>query len=406
MIKKIEVGHLKIGMYVSQLDRSWMKTPFLSHKFDIKTPKQLVQLKESCDFVYIDTEKGIDAEDKVVEQKVVAEAEVPIKKRKPLSETEEKPAIPGADELLRSFEVRNQVKVVVKSLLGDVRMGQTIDTAQAKESVESAINSLINDQNALLCLTQLRSQDEYTVSHSINVSILSLAFGRHLKLSPEQLGFLGLGTLLHDIGKMKIPLEILNKPGKLTDPEFEIMKSHVILGKEVMEATKDFPSEAMELLLQHHERISGKGYPFGLQGHQIGLFGQIVSIMDVYDAMTTNRVYRKATPPHEAIKVIYEGISKDFEKEMVEHFIKTIGIFPIGSQVEINHADIGMIMSTNPDNTLRPSVLLLYDSKRQRYRPPRIIDLTEKDLFTNKIKWSVTKVFGPIDEEQLAKLCL
>jgi putative nucleotidyltransferase with HDIG domain len=406
MIKKIVVEHLQIGMYVSQMDRSWMKTPFLSHKFEIKTPKQLSQLKESCDFVFIDTEKGKDAEPEGPKQETLAEAEGPGRRKKPLPEIKETPEIPGADEIRRSFEVRNQVKTVVKSLLEDVRMGQTIDTTQAKESVESAINSLINDQNALLCLTQLRSQDEYTVSHSINVCILSLAFGRHLKLSREQLGFLGLGTLLHDIGKMKIPLEILNKPGKLTDPEFEIMKSHVILGKEVMEATKDFPSEAMELLLQHHERISGKGYPYGLQGNQISLFGQIISIMDVYDAMTTNRVYRKATPPHEAIKMIYEGISTDFAKEMVENFIKTIGIFPIGSQVEINHADIGMVMSSNPENTLRPTVLLLYDSKRQRYRPPRMIDLTEKDLFSNKIKWSVTKVFGPIEEEQLAKLCL
>ncbi|MBA4394601.1 MAG: hypothetical protein C0407_13700, partial [Desulfobacca sp.] len=337
--------------------------------------------------------------------KISVQADADIKKKKPIVETKIEPEIPGAEEIRRSFEVHDQVKTVVKSLLEDVRMGQTVDTDQAKESVESFINSFVKDHNALLCLTQLKSKDDYTVAHSINVCILSLAFGRHLQLSKEDLGFLGLGGLLHDIGKMKIPLEILNKPGKLTDPEFEIMKSHVILATEILEKSNDFPSKSHEPIVQHHERVSGKGYPFGLQGSQIGLFGHILAIMDVYDAMTTNRVYRKATPPHEAIKMIYEGSSTDFDKEIVEHFIKTIGIFPIGSQVEINHADIGMIMSNNPENTLRPTVLLLYDSNRQKYKPPRMIDLTEKDIFSNKIKWSVTKVFGRIDEEQFSSLC-
>jgi putative nucleotidyltransferase with HDIG domain len=402
MIKKIKVDQLEIGMYISQLDRSWLETPFFSHKFPVTTPKQISQLKECCTFVYIDTEKGRDAK---IEEQTPKSTPQPVVKQTPKpTGPPPKPPLPGAENIRNAIAVQDQAKTVINSILEDIRIGKSIETTEAKNTVESMINSLIDDNNALLCLTKLKSHDEYTVSHSINVSILALAFGRQMNLSREEIEILGLGALLHDIGKMKIPPEILNKPGKLTDEEFEIMKNHVLLAVEVLENTRDFPRAAYEPVLQHHEKISGKGYPKGLKNGQIGLFGKILSIVDVYDAMTTDRVYRKATPPHEALKWIYEGSGKDFEKEMVEHFIKTIGIFPIGTQVEINRSDIGMVISTNPENVLKPDILLLFDSQKQKYRPPRLIDLAEKDLFSNKNKWSITKVFGPMDEIQFQSL--
>jgi putative nucleotidyltransferase with HDIG domain len=404
MIKKINVALLRIGMYISQLDRSWMETPFLSHKFEVKTSKQIDQLKEYCNFVYIDTERGIDTLNEVLNKKLTVTPEIHEEKKIRLRETPDSPSTPGPENIRRALELHDQAKEVIGDILEDVRIGQIIQTIKAKKTVESIITSLIEDKNALLCLIQLRSKDEYTVSHSINVSILSMAFGRRLKLSKEELELLGLGALLHDIGKMKVPLEILNKPGKLSDAEFEIMKKHVLYSAELLKNTEDFPSGALDLVLQHHERVSGKGYPFGLKGSQISLFGSIVSIVDVYDAITTNRVYRSSTPPHEAIKWIYEWSSADFDKQLVEHFIKTVGIFPIGSQVEINHSDIGVVLSSNPENALKPSVLLLYDSKKQPYRPPRMIDLMEKDLFSNKSRWSVTKMLGPVDKEKMASL--
>jgi putative nucleotidyltransferase with HDIG domain len=401
MIKKIKVEHTVIGMYVSQLDRPWLETPFLSHKFAITDAKQIEQLREFCTFVYIDTEKGLDLQGlkPTIPQPTATPSAAPEKDPKPTRPAAPRPiSLPDAGNFRRAMAVHDQAKTVITSILNDIRIGRSINTSEAKKSVTSMIGSLLDDNNALLCLTKLKSHDEYTVSHSINVSILALAFGRHLQLNPEKLEVLGLGALLHDIGKMKIPTEVLNKPGKLTDPEFEIMKSHVLLALEVLENTSGFPPEARDVVIQHHEKLSGKGYPYGLKNGQISLFGKLLAIVDVYDAMTTDRVYRRATPPHESIKWIYEWSSKDFELELVEHFIKTIGIFPIGSQVEINRQSIGLVISNNPENAMKPSVLLLYDDQKQKYRPPRMIDLTEKDIFSNKNRWSITKVFGPMEK--------
>lgn len=388
-------------MYISQLDRSWIETPFVSHKFEIKTPKQIAQLQECCSFVFIDTEKGLDEIAEDPKPKVEVQTDTSPKAKTLAEKLKEKPSSPDPDDLRRAMAVHNQAKAVISSILEDVRMGKSIETTLAKKSVESLVSSLIDDNNALLCLTKLKSHDEYTVSHSINVSILALAFGRQLDIGLTKLEILGLGALLHDIGKMKINPEVLNKPGKLTEEEFEIMKGHVLLGVEILEQTDGFPQDAIEPVIQHHEKIGGRGYPAGLKDAQISLYGKIMSIVDVYDAMTTDRVYRKATPPHEALKWIYLGGGNDFEQEMVAQFIKTIGIYPIGSQVEINRGHVGLVMSTNPEDALKPSVLLLYDNQKQKYKPPRLINLTEKELFTNKTMWSITKVFGPLAQESL-----
>lgn len=357
-------------MFVSQLDRPWIETPFIKHKFQIKTLKQIDQLQRHCKYIYIDTEQGNDLPEENRPKPITSQARGITEPEKSSSPEEKDTPSPEVKEIRRSLEIHDQTKAVIGSILGDVRLGRTIETVKAKKAVESIIDNLMNDQNALLCLTQLKSRDEYTVYHSINVCILSLAFARRLGLQKAELGILGLGALLHDIGKMKTPLEVVNKPGKLTDPEFEIMKSHVRLGKNLLKITPGFPAEALDLVIQHHERHNGKGYPFGLIGNQISLLVGIVSIIDVYDAITTHRVYRGLMAPQEALKWIYQWSLTDFDPHLVERFIKTIGIYPVGSMVEINHSDIGMVMSSNYENALQPNVLLLYNGQKQKYAPP------------------------------------
>lgn len=403
MIKKIESDHLNIGMYVNQLDRPYLETPFLSHKFFIKTPKQIDQLRKYCRYVYIDTEKGMDIDpvQEVPRADLVENAFLSVQNSR---KKDDKTSTLGDGEIHRALEVHNQAQKVIGKILEDVRLGESIKTAEAKQAVNAIVNSLIEDQNALLCFSQLKTRDEYTAFHSINVSILSVAFGKQLGLSVEELQILGLGGLLHDIGKMRIPLEILNKPGKLTDSEFEVMKSHVLLAKDLLEKAGDFPMKAMEVVLQHHERYDGRGYPSGLIGNQIDLFGRIASIVDVYDAISSDRIYRNAMPPHEAIKRIYEWSATDFERSLVEHFIKAIGIYPVGSLVEINRSDVGMVVSTSQKDALKPVVLLLFDSQKQKYKPPRLIDLTEKDPVFHSSFWSVSKVLGSAGKEILSAL--
>jgi putative nucleotidyltransferase with HDIG domain len=308
------------------------------------------------------------------------------------------PSRSGNLNLNRSLAVRNQAKKVIGNILEDVRLGQIINTIEAQKVVNGIVENLMEDTEALLCLSQLKNRDEYTVTHSLNVSILSVAFAKQLGLGVDDLQIIGLGGLLHDLGKMRIPLEILNKPGKLTDPEFDIMKNHVLLGEEILEESGDFPTRAMTIVLQHHERYNGKGYPFGLAEEAIHLFGRISAIVDVYDAITSDRVYHRAMTPHEAVKKIYEWRT-DFDQSLVESFIQTIGIYPLGSLVEINESDVGMVVYNNPANLLRPSVMLLLDHSNQRYRPPRLIDLMDRLPGTDKPIWSISKILSPLMKE-------
>ncbi|MBI5603908.1 MAG: HD-GYP domain-containing protein [Deltaproteobacteria bacterium] len=401
MIVKIEVDFLRMGMYVAQLDRPYFQTPFFSHKFLIKTQKQIDQLQKYCAFVYIDTEKGINGKPSREDPNAQAVKNVPQNNGNGRKEREET-GPPTGEELRRALEVHHKAKEVVKNIINDIRLGQSIKTDEAKELVEAIITSLMEDKNALLCLSGLNTRDEYTAVHSINVCILAVAFGRELKLVLGDLQKLGLGGLLHDVGKIKIPLEILNKPGRLTDSEFEIMKNHVLLGQDLLEKQGGFPSESIDVVLQHHERFNGEGYPFGLKSSQITLFGGIAAIVDVYDAITSDRIYRSSMPPHEAIKKLYEWSSALFDRPLVEHFIKTIGIYPVGSQVEINHSDIGVVVSNRHEDVLRPCVLLVLDNQNQKYRPPRLIDLAEKDPYYNRHLWSVTKIFNSVQKELLS----
>lgn len=398
MIQKVLSDHLTLGMYIHQLDRPYLETPFLSHRFVIKTQKQIDQLRQYCTFVYIDTEKGkAPKADSSGAQPFFSEPPPPG------SEAVKKKSAPsfilGADGLRKAIMVRNQTKKVITTVLEDIRLGQSIKTDEAQKAVNSIIDSLMEDKEALLCLSQLKSRDEYTVFHSLNVLILSVAFAKQLGLGVDDLQLIGLGGLLHDIGKMKIPLEILNKPGKLTDSEFVIMKNHVLLSKEIIEKSGDFPQKTMDFVLHHHERYNGKGYPFGLTGEAISLFGRIAAIVDVYDAITSDRVYHSALATTEAIKKIFEWSKTDFDQSLVEHFIKTIGIYPTGSIVEINQSDVGMVVSNNQENALKPSVLLLWDKQKHKYQPPRLIDLQEQLPDRNKPLWAVSRVFGPFKEE-------
>jgi putative nucleotidyltransferase with HDIG domain len=396
MIKKVDVNRLKVGMYVTQLDRPWVETPFLFNKFLIKSPQQITQLKEYCNYVHIDTDKGEDAGPGIA----TVEADTPM--ARDIKELkfegvafEAHSAAPFEEEIKQALQVRDKTKEVVDSILEDVRIGKSIDTAEAKLAVEGIMDSITRNREALVCLTQLKNRDEYTSIHSMNVCIMCIAFGRHLKLGHEQLQVLGVGALLHDLGKMRVPLEILNKPGRLTEAEFDIMKNHVIYGADILKNTDGFPARAMKVVTEHHERFAGGGYPHALNGERISLLGRVAAIVDVYDAITSDRVYHNHLHPHEAIKKMYEWSPRDFDKGLMEKFIKCVGIYPLGSLVEINHADIGIVISSNEKTALKPAILLVLDGLGQPYDPPGMINLMHKDKSGEKSKWSITRVLDP-----------
>lgn len=399
MIKKISTTDLTLGMYVTQLDRSWLDTPFFFHKVLLKSPQQLSQMKAYCRYVYIDSDKGKDTD-----------LSLPIKEVDPgmLQQILEKKELAAAatladnvsfaEEFSRACEVHNQTKILVDQFLEDTRLGKSIDSSGAKEAVENIIDSVIRNRDALVCLAQIKNKDEYTALHSLNVSILSVAFGRSLSLPREALQILGIGGLLHDIGKMKISLEILNKPARLTDGEFHQMKNHVRYGTEILGRIPHFPPKGVQMVGQHHERYGGHGYLKGLRGEQLSLFGQIAIIVDVYDAITSDRVYRRGVLPHEAVKRMFEWSPRDFDRGLLENFIKCFGIYPVGSLVEINQSEVGIVVAANRENALKPNVLLIKRKGGEKYFPARMVRLSEKDPPNQQDLWKITNVLDPIQE--------
>jgi len=379
MIKKVSVRDLKEGMYVCEFDRPWLETGFLFHHFLIKTDKQIEKIRRYCNHIYIDTDKGEDVmtavsageADKKIEQEMKETIQEPLKREPPPQDK-----IHFDIEIKEAKKAYTHSKEVIKNVLHDVRMGRIISTGDAKKAVNSMTDSIMRNRDALLCLTQLKSKDEYTSFHSINVCILCLAFGRHMGYSEIELKSLGIGALLHDTGKMKIPQEILNKPGNLTDNEFEIMKKHPVYSAEILSKTAGIPQKSIEVAIQHHERHNGTGYPKGLKGEEIDVFGMLSSIADVYDAITSNRVYHNALLPHEALKRMYEWGGKDFHRGLVEQFIKCVGIYPPGTVIKLQTGEIGIVISVNRANVLKPRIAVVIDGQNKRYTPPKTLDMS------------------------------
>jgi putative nucleotidyltransferase with HDIG domain len=390
--KKIGVQHLRLGMYVSELDRPWIESRFLFQGFEVRTKEELDELQRICKYVYVETDLehqpdgprpraslpiGAPAPDEFAAKRLGFEILDKFSEHQP-----QKPRytdlVSIEEEMGVAREIERETRSLVYNIMEDARLGRALDTATAKNLVHGVVRSVLRNPDALVCLTQLKNKDEYTAMHSVRVCVLALAFGRHLGLSEQDLNILGLGALLHDVGKMKVPTEILNKPGGLTPDEFTLMKRHVPFGVQILEQNSGIPEGAIEVVKGHHERFDGSGYALGLKGDQIGLFGQVGAIVDCYDAITSDRAYHKGMSPHDALRKLYEWRRKDFHDRLVEQFIQCMGIYPIGSVVEMNTGSIGVVLSVNRIRRLRPRVALVLDADKRPFQSVKIIDLMQE----------------------------
>ncbi len=392
MLKQVPVDELHLGMYVASLDRPWTGTRFMFQGFEISTPEALEELRRVCQYVTIDTEPEREKNPAhsptpvpllksgppgVVERASQARDQQSVLQNPAASQHWHPDVTTLEEELSIAREVEGRARTAVFTILDDVAFGRSVDTASAREIVAELAESVIRNPDAVVVLSQLKHVDEYTAMHCLRVSLLALVFGRHLGLSRPELNILGLGALLHDVGKMRVPLEILNKPGRLTEAEFEIMKSHVPHGLAVLEQSAGLPPAALEIVGRHHERYSGGGYMTGMNGDAIGLFGMMASIVDCYDAVTSDRVYRLGIPAHEALTRMYEWRVKDFHPALVEQFIQCMGIYPIGSIVELENGAIGVVTTVNRERRLRPRIALVLNPDKKRYKRVKIVDLKE-----------------------------
>jgi HD-GYP domain-containing protein (c-di-GMP phosphodiesterase class II) len=288
-----------------------------------------------------------------------------------------KEKVPFVHEVKVALEVQKEAQTVIRNTMHDIRLGRSIQSDRVKRIVNSMIDSILNNSDALASLTRMKGYDEYTFVHSINVCILSLTLARHLSFSREEMLEIGIGALLHDVGLMKIPSQILKKPESLTEEEWNEVKKHPLYGYEIMESSKGIPNESKPIALHHHEREDGSGYPYGLKGEEISRFGQMAGIIDFYDAITSDRWHKKGLQPHEGIQKIYEKAQSEFNLMLVERFIQCIGIYPFGTLVLLDTEELGIVCRVNPEKLLRPNVLVIFQNSKTPYPQPFLADLAE-----------------------------
>jgi len=298
-------------------------------------------------------------------------------------------------EIRHADEIKTRATKLVKNIMTDVRLGKTISTEPARAIVRDMTESIFRNSDALLSLARLKRYDEYTFNHSINVCTICLAVAKDLNYSRGKMELLGNGAILHDIGKMTIPGSILNKPGKLTPEEFEVMKTHTTAGAEILRREGRLPEESILVAEQHHERYDGSGYNAGLTWEEISEFAQIAAIVDTYDALSSDRVYKKAMLPDESIKLIYSTRNKAFSSDLLTKVIQVLGIYPAGSIVELSNGEVGIIISVNKRALLQPTISTLFSKRGRLKRKPEIIDLVEHPYI--KIKRTIPPSLWKID---------
>jgi len=384
-------------MFVSELDRPWTETSFLLQGVLIDGAEEISAFQQSCKYVFIDAEKS--------EQSLYPHLRSLASLNKPAF-TSSHSVTHEADqadheqnnfkqELKVARKVHSRTRAFIDTALEDVRLGQAVDTEAAKDLVTEVTSSIARSPHAMLWLTNLKERDEYTSIHCMNVCIMAVSFGRTLGMDKAELEVLGLGGLLHDLGKMRVPPEILNKPSSLTFEEFEIMKTHPVEGYEMLKQQGgDLPAEALDIVKHHHERRNGKGYPSHLDGDKINNMTRIVAIVDVYDAITSDRCYHDAISPYDALKNMYEWVNEDFDKELVESFIKCLGIYPIGSVVKLNLGHVGLVVSASENSKLRPIVMLVQNSKGETFPKPKLINLAHPKWRSGANKLEVSHILS------------
>lgn len=375
MLKMISTHQVRLGMYIQSLEGNWLSHPFWKAKFVLYDQADLEALQNSkVSAVWIDCSKGTDitetAEDPSQEQKEpLTYAAQTLPTPTPVSTT-------VAEELHRASQILNHSKLAVMQLFNEARLGKAIDIEQCLPIVEEISTSVARNSSALIGLARLKTKDEYTYMHSVSVCALMVALAQQLGLDNEQIREAGIAGLLHDVGKIVIPGVVLNKPGKLTDDEFSVMRRHPELGHAMLLKSELIPKCALDVCLHHHEKIDGTGYPHSLQGRQISILARMAAICDVYDAITSNRPYKEAWDPASSLAHMSKWTGH-FDKELFNAFVKTVGIYPLGSLVRLHSGYLGVVIGKNPTHLSRPIVRVFFSVKSKTTIVEQVVDLAQ-----------------------------
>lgn len=380
MLKKVGVEHLRLGMFIHEFCGSWMEHPFWRTRFELDDPDDLRRLRTSgVTEVWIDTALGLDAAVHETRAEAQDDAEVDAAAERMLlagAETARAPSrVEMAAEVRRAARICASSKQAVVSMFQEVRMGHAISPEAAGDLAKEIADSVMRHPGALISLARLKSADDYTYMHSVAVCALMVALSRQLGLDEATTQELGMAGLLHDLGKATIPLQILNKPGKLTDEEFAAVKSHPVEGHRLLVEGAGVGDIPLDVVLHHHEKTDGGGYPDHLKGDQISLYAKMGAICDVYDAITSNRPYKAGWDPAESIRRMADWCQGHFDERIFQAFVKSIGIYPIGSLVKLESGRLAVVMEQSGDSLLTPRVKVFFSTRSGVQIEPEIIDL-------------------------------
>lgn len=381
MLKKIGIKHLRLGMHVHELCGSWMEHPFWRTRFLLDDAEDIRRIRESgIAEIWIDTGKGLDVS--VAEMQVGArsETDVAAEVERTLAPTVLRNELPQrvamAEEVRRAAKICARSKQAVVSMFQEVRMGKTVSAEAAGALVGEISSSVMRNPGALISLARLKTVDDYTYMHSVAVCALMVALARQMGLDETLTRELGMAGLLHDLGKALMPMTVLNKPGKLTDEEFAIVRQHPQEGYKILIEGSGAGEIPLDVVLHHHEKMDGSGYPQRLGGDEISLYAKMGAVCDVYDAITSNRPYKAGWDPAESIRKMAEWCHGHFDERVFQAFVKSIGIYPIGSLVRLASGRLGVVMEQSGQSLLTPCVKVFFSTRTQTHIPPEVVDLS------------------------------
>jgi putative nucleotidyltransferase with HDIG domain len=395
MIKKVKTADLRVGMYIHDMNVPWLEYGFPRNRFLIQDEGQIakiVQLNNSE--VLIDTVKGIDE----AHSPTLEEAESALmNKMIGIATTLDSDSKVSNSSLawIESQRIYSEAVIVTSNILMSARTGKQVRIEQATPVVTNITDAILQNDGTLVSLCRIKHSDTYTFQHCVSISVLLVAFCHSMgTFNSAQLIDFGLGGLFHDIGKMKIPDEILNKPGRLTDHEFAIMRTHVAEGIDYLREDYNFSESARKIISEHHERYDGTGYPNGLFNNDISEIGQMTSIVDVYDAITSIRVYHPALEPPVALKRIFEWSGKHFDATLVQRFIKAIGIYPVGSLVRLESGHLAVVLRQDEKNMLTPFIRIVFDAKTGHRLIPKSMNLAAPNCQNHIVGYEIPSKWG------------
>ena len=378
MLKKISVKQLTVGMYLKEFSGSWMEHPFWRNSFVITDPRDIERVQaSSIREVWIDCTKGIDVPpNEPAISEAESESQVDAELADAAQAVRETAPVSTREELARAAKICAQAKRAVTSMFQEARMGKAVDPGNARKLVEEISDSVTRNPGALISLARLKTADDYTYMHSVAVCALMIALGRQLKVDEDLIRKLGIAGLLHDLGKAMMPMEVLNKPGKLTDEEFRIMKSHPEEGYRLLQESSGVDEITFDVVLHHHEKTDGSGYPKGLKDSEISLYAKMGAVCDVYDAITSNRPYKAGWDPAESLRKMAEWANGHFDPVVFQAFVKSLGIYPIGSLIRLSSGRLGIVIDQTSKSLLTPRVKVFFSTRSNARIKPEIIDLS------------------------------